>query len=68
VHSLTPAERRVAQLVARQLTNRQVAEALFVTEKTVEAHLNRVYRKLEVSSRWQLKNRLDEHAADDLSG
>ena len=64
VHSLTPAERRVAQLVARQFTNRQVAETLFVTEKTVEAHLNRVYRKLEVSSRWQLKDRLDELAAD----
>jgi DNA-binding NarL/FixJ family response regulator len=66
--SLTPTERRVAELAASGLTNRQVAEALFVTEKTVEAHLNRVYRKLEVSSRWQLKNRLDEHAADDLSG
>jgi DNA-binding CsgD family transcriptional regulator len=63
VHSLTPAERRVAQLVARELTNRQVAETLFVTEKTVEAHLNRVYRKLQVSSRWQLKAKLDEQAA-----
>ena len=64
VHSLTPAERRVAQLVATQLTNRQVAETLFVTEKTVEAHLNRVYRKLQVNSRWQLKNKLDEPAVE----
>jgi DNA-binding CsgD family transcriptional regulator len=54
VRSLTPAERRVAQLAARRLTNRQIAEMLYVTEKTVEAHLSRVYRKLQTSSRTQL--------------
>ncbi len=59
VRSLTPSERRVAQLAARQLTNRQIAEQLYITEKTVEAHLSRVYRKLQASSRWQLRSKLD---------
>ncbi|PZS24428.1 MAG: LuxR family transcriptional regulator [Pseudonocardiales bacterium] len=54
VHALTPSERQVAQLTASALTNRQIAERLFVTEKTVEAHLSRVYRKMGVSSRTQL--------------
>lgn len=53
-HALTDAERQVAELVASGLTNRQVAERLVVTAKTVEAHLSRVYRKLGVSSRTQL--------------
>ncbi|MGH3852471.1 MAG: ATP-binding protein [Pseudonocardiaceae bacterium] len=54
VHALTPSERQVAHLTASALTNRQIAERLFVTEKTVEAHLSRVYRKLGVTSRTQL--------------
>jgi DNA-binding CsgD family transcriptional regulator len=58
VPALTPSERRVARLVADALTNRQIAERLFVTEKTVEAHLSRAFRKLEVRSRAQLINRL----------
>ncbi|GIJ08110.1 LuxR C-terminal-related transcriptional regulator [Micromonospora andamanensis] len=48
---LTRAEHRVAVLVAEGLTNRAVAMRLYVTERTVEAHLTRVYRKLGVSSR-----------------
>ncbi|MFY1574194.1 LuxR C-terminal-related transcriptional regulator [Verrucosispora sp. WMMD703] len=48
---LTQAERRVAALVAEGLTNRAVAMRLYVTERTVEAHLTRVYRKLGVNSR-----------------
>jgi DNA-binding NarL/FixJ family response regulator len=64
VRSLTPSERRVAQLAARQLTNRQIAETLNVTEKTVEAHLSRVYRKLQASSRWQLMAKLGDPAAE----
>ncbi|MEU0792664.1 AAA family ATPase [Amycolatopsis sp. NPDC005961] len=55
--ALTPSERRVARLAADALTNRQIAERLYVTEKTVEAHLSRVFRKLEVKSRIQLVNR-----------
>ncbi|WDZ86563.1 helix-turn-helix transcriptional regulator [Micromonospora cathayae] len=50
-HDLTQAERRVAVLVAEGLTNRAVAVRLYVTERTVEAHLTRVYRKLGVRSR-----------------
>ena len=52
--ALTPAERRVADLVAEGLTNREVAETLWVTMKTVEVHLGRIYAKLGISSRRQL--------------
>jgi DNA-binding CsgD family transcriptional regulator len=58
VHSLTPSERQVATLAAKRLTNRQIAERLYVTEKTVESHLSRVYRKLQVDSRIQLAAQL----------
>jgi DNA-binding CsgD family transcriptional regulator len=54
ISSLTPAERQVARLAADALTNRQIAEQLFVSEKTVETHLSRAFRKLGVSSRTQL--------------
>lgn len=56
--SLTGSERRVANLVAEGMTNRQVAQALFVTEKTVEGHLAHVYRKLQISARSQLAEAL----------
>jgi DNA-binding CsgD family transcriptional regulator len=52
--SLTPTERRVAELASSGLTNRQTAEALFVTVKTVETHLARVYGKLGISTRAEL--------------
>src|SRR5262249_51867452 len=48
---LTPTERRVAQLTGTGMTNRQVAEALFISPKTVEANLARVYSKLNIHSR-----------------
>ncbi len=51
VDALTGRERRIAELVVSGLTNRQVAEALFVSPRTVEHHLRNVYRKLGVSSR-----------------
>ena len=51
---LTPAERRVAGLVVQGHTNREVAAALFVTDRTVETHLSRIYRKLGVRSRTEL--------------
>jgi DNA-binding CsgD family transcriptional regulator len=54
VAALTPAERRAADLAARGLPNREIAQQLFVTEKTVEVHLSRTYRKLGIRSRWQL--------------
>jgi len=52
--TLTPAEQRVADLAASGLTNRQVASTLFISAKTVEATLARVYRKLNIHSRAEL--------------
>ena len=54
---LTPAERRVAALVAEGRTNREVAAALFLGERTVESHLTSVYAKLGVRSRTELARR-----------
>jgi DNA-binding CsgD family transcriptional regulator len=51
---LTAAERRVATLVAEGRTNRKVAAALFLNERTVETHLSHVYAKLGVRSRAEL--------------
>ena len=48
---LTESERRIAELAAAGMTNRQVAEAAFVSPKTVEANLARVYQKLGIRSR-----------------
>jgi DNA-binding CsgD family transcriptional regulator len=61
VEALTPSERRVAGLVASGMSNREAAEALFVTKKAVEFHLGNVYRKLGVSGRDHLAAAL-EHA------
>jgi DNA-binding CsgD family transcriptional regulator len=52
--SLTASERRVAELAAQGMTNREIAQALFVTARTVEGHLTNVFRKLDVDSRERL--------------
>ena len=52
--SLTPSERRIAELAMAGRTNRQVADELFVSVKTVEANLSRVYHKLGIASRRDL--------------
>ena len=57
--SLTPAERRVAGMVAEGMTNRAIAQALFVSEKTVETHLRSVLRKLDLGSRSQVAGALE---------
>ena len=57
---LTPVERRVVELVAAGSTNREVAAALFLSTRTVEGHLSRVYGKLGVHSRVELANKLAE--------
>ena len=56
--ALTPSELRVAELAARPLRNRDIAQALFITEKTVERHLAHVYTKLEINSRRDLPTAL----------
>ena len=55
---LTAAERRVATLAAEGRTNREVAAALFVGERTVETHLSHIYAKLGVRSRTELAVKL----------
>jgi DNA-binding NarL/FixJ family response regulator len=64
VDSLTPSERRVAGLAAAGSTNREIAQTLFVTEKTVETHLGRTFRKLDISSRRQLPDVLAPEASE----
>jgi len=55
---LTPAEHRVAALVAEGRTNREVAATLFLSERTVASHLTHIYAKLAVRSRTELAHRL----------
>lgn len=62
VDALTPAERRVADLASTGMTNIEVAQALFVTPKTVETHLGTSYRKLGIASRHELPTSL--HSSD----
>jgi DNA-binding CsgD family transcriptional regulator len=56
--SLTPGERRVVDLALQELTNKQIAQALFVTLRTVEMHLSSAYRKLGIRSRDELGDAL----------
>jgi DNA-binding CsgD family transcriptional regulator len=55
---LTPSEKRVAELTASGMTNRNVAAALFISPKTVEVNLTRIYRKLDIHSRAELGRRM----------
>ncbi|MEH0973682.1 AAA family ATPase [Micromonospora sp. CPCC 205546] len=68
---LSDAERRVAALAAQGHTNRQISSKLFITVSTVEQHLTRVYRKLDVKRRTDLPSRLVAYAealADETQG
>ena len=58
VEALTPSERRVAAMAAEGLGNREIAQALFVTLRTVEMHMSNAFRKLDISSRTQLADAL----------
>ena len=62
--ALTASELRVARLAAEGLTNREIAQALFITGRTAKVHLNRVYRKLEITRRDQLANALTSSLDD----
>lgn len=58
LESLTASERRVAELAAQGLGNREIAQALFVTARTVEGHLTNAFRKLDLGSRRELAGAL----------
>jgi len=57
-NDLTPQERHVAILAAGGHTNAEIAERIFITVSTVEFHLNKVFRKLGISSRRQIATRI----------
>jgi DNA-binding CsgD family transcriptional regulator len=61
--SLTPSERRVAELAAEGHSNRDIAQMLYVTPKTVEVHLTSIYRKLGIGKRAALSDSLAHDAA-----
>ena len=61
--SLTASERRIAELASEGLTNREIAQTLFVTARTVEGHLTSVFRKLRLASRDELPAALAEGAS-----
>jgi non-specific serine/threonine protein kinase len=58
--NLTRREREVARLVMQGLTNRQIAEALFVSERTVDHHVSNILKKFNLSSREQVASRLGD--------
>jgi DNA-binding CsgD family transcriptional regulator len=61
--ALTPSEQRVAQLASEGRTNQEIAQALFVTTKTIDSHLQHTYTKLGINSRKQLGTALGLEAA-----
>jgi len=69
--ALTSRERQIAELVARGLSNREIAERLVISKRTVDAHVNHIFGKLGLSSRVQLtiwlRGRTQAPAADELS-
>ncbi|HEV7363996.1 MAG TPA: LuxR C-terminal-related transcriptional regulator, partial [Solirubrobacteraceae bacterium] len=58
IEALTSSERRVAEMAATGMTNREIAQALFLTIKTIESHLHAAYDKLGISSRQQIGSAL----------
>jgi DNA-binding CsgD family transcriptional regulator len=65
VDTLTEREREVARLVVDRRTNAEIAEALFLSPKTIETHMRNMFRKLDVSSRADVARAIEraDHAA-----
>ena len=68
LEALTPQELQVALLVAQGGTNREVSAALFLSPKTIEAHLHRTYVKLGLRSRTELANLLAREGITGAAG
>jgi DNA-binding CsgD family transcriptional regulator len=62
--SLTNTERRVADLVAEGLTNREIAKRMFLSRHTIDFHLRHIYLKLHINSRVQLARLVIEQGRD----
>lgn len=60
VEALTPSELRVARMAAEGLTNREIAQALFVTQRTVETHLTHIFQKLDIATRSEIVPQLSQ--------
>jgi DNA-binding NarL/FixJ family response regulator len=60
---LTPSELRVAELAASGISNKEIAATLFISPKTVEVNLSRIYRKLNIHSRLELYRKFESSAA-----
>ncbi|WP_460363899.1 helix-turn-helix domain-containing protein, partial [Actinocorallia lasiicapitis] len=58
--ALTPSERRIIGLAADGMSNRRIAQQLYVTQKTVEVHLTSAYRKLGITRRTEIARILGE--------
>jgi DNA-binding CsgD family transcriptional regulator len=61
---LTAREREIASFVAAGLSNRQIAERLFISRRTVDAHLEHIFGKLGITSRVMLTIQLREYSAE----
>jgi DNA-binding NarL/FixJ family response regulator len=68
VGALSAREREVADLVTDRHTNREIAERLVLSEKTVERHLSRIFQKLEVSSRVEVARAVERSRTPEAAG